>query len=246
MVPKHDVQLKMPNGENTFESFAVSNVYTAIITLNMLFQARNQGGGVRGVRPNPPFCQPPSKNYEPPPTSIFPTVYPTPSSQVGPLMSIVSTPTQHTVSSLGVSSNRFPNPLQHYIWSSNYVKSHETSQKSQTHRCWRIVGISSLFCTSWCSCCCQWSNYSSRLFYRSISKNTFTNCLHDCIQYSKWGLTIALYRGMCNQSFFFLCYISPNHSNNLATLRSCNSALFRNFHVGIYCYPQVLFVYSFA
>ena len=100
MVPKHDVQLKMPNGENTFESVAVSNVYTASITLNMRFQARNQGGGGFGgfVR-TPLFANPP----------------PSPSSQVGPLMSIVSTPTQHTASSLGVSSNRFPNPLQHSI-----------------------------------------------------------------------------------------------------------------------------------
>ena len=29
-----------------------------------------------------------------------------------------------------------------------------------------------------------------------------------------------------NQSFFFICYISPNHSKNLVTLRRCNSALF--------------------
>ena len=33
-------------------------------------QARNQGGGVRGVRPNPPFREPPFQKYEPPPLKL--------------------------------------------------------------------------------------------------------------------------------------------------------------------------------
>ena len=69
----------------------------------------------------------------------------------------------------------------------------------------------------------------------------FLRCgVHACIQYSKWGLTTDLYRGII-KLFFFICYISPIHSKNLVTIRRCNSTLFWYFHVSIHCYPQSIF-----
>ena len=101
--------------------------------------------GGSGVRPNPPFHEPPSKNYEPPPPPrpqyfhlISDIVF-----QIGPLTSSVSTQIQHTEPSLEASI--FRTTLQHSIRSSNLVESLEPSQKSQTHCCWRIVGIQALY-----------------------------------------------------------------------------------------------------
>ena len=52
---------------------------------------------------------------------------------------------------------------------------------------------------------------------------------HACIQYSLEVRSNYCFIQRYNQ-LLSLCYISPNHSKNLVTLRRCNS-------VNIHCYP---------
>ena len=75
------------------------------------------------------------------------------------------------------------------------------------------------------------SIYVSFLWYASMPVQYFLSQVKSCIAPSI--------------PFRNTWYIFANHSNDLVTLTSCNSASFWNFHVRFYCYPPCHFPLPF-
>ena len=136
----------------------------------MRVQARNQGGP--GGSSEPPFSRTPSKNHDPPDLNISNStsdiVF-----QIGSLIASASTPIQHKEPPLGASVFRTPPPSTLFdpLTRSNRLN----LLKNRKHI---IAGKSSEYRRDFAhhDVPGDVNKTASRLFYQSISKNTFNDC----------------------------------------------------------------------